>query len=38
VTHVDPSGGHFFYKDRLDEIVGPLVPAESDDAALSAAA
>lgn len=38
VTHVDPSGGHFFYKDRLVEILAPLVPAETDDAVLSAAA
>jgi pimeloyl-ACP methyl ester carboxylesterase len=35
VTHVDPAGGHFFYKDRLREILGPLVPAASPDAALS---
>ena len=26
VTHVEPRGGHFFYKDRLREILGPLVP------------
>jgi pimeloyl-ACP methyl ester carboxylesterase len=38
VTHVDPTGGHFFYKDRLREILGPLVPAEIDDAELPAAA
>ena len=26
-THIDPSGGHFFYSRRLLEILGPLVPA-----------
>jgi pimeloyl-ACP methyl ester carboxylesterase len=26
VTHVDPTGGHFFYKDRLRDILGSLVP------------
>jgi pimeloyl-ACP methyl ester carboxylesterase len=38
VTHVDPSGGHFFYKHRLGEILRPLVPAETDRATMSAAA
>jgi pimeloyl-ACP methyl ester carboxylesterase len=39
VTHVDPTGGHFFYKDRLREILGPLVAVGAeDDAALARAA
>ena len=24
-THVSPDGGHFFYGDRIAEIVGPLI-------------
>jgi hypothetical protein len=38
VTHVDPTGGHFFYKDRLREILGPLVAAGTGDSALARAA
>ncbi|HEY1511638.1 MAG TPA: hypothetical protein VGF93_21700 [Solirubrobacteraceae bacterium] len=26
-THIDPTGGHFFYSRRLLEILAPLVPA-----------
>lgn len=37
VTHVDATGGHFFYKDRLREILGPLVPTGTADAALARA-
>jgi hypothetical protein len=38
VTHVDPTGGHFFYKERLREILGPLVAAGTGDSALARAA
>jgi surfactin synthase thioesterase subunit len=38
VTHVDPTGGHFFYKNRLREILAPLVPAPTVDASVSRAA